>query len=214
MVHHHLPTLLAALDLPLPTTHTHSHSRIKPHKSGLLGVELGSGVGLVGLALARTGLFSAVHLTDLPCQVPQTQANIDLNYRHCEQHPPRGTVTDTAAGGVKVTAEGLDWLSAASVATFQQYLTTTHATAGDPTSRPLIDVLIAADVLYSPELAEGFFNVVRALSTPLHTVLLLAQKIRGEQGRMLIDVSAIPGLSVSKLLEVCDVVVYKIVVVQ
>jgi hypothetical protein len=77
-----------------------------------------------------------------------------------------------------------------------------------------IALITAAYLLYSQILADAFFALVRTLATPGFTVVLLAQKIRGENGKTRIDVNAIPGFNVSLLLQECDVLIYKAEVVD
>jgi hypothetical protein len=199
VVFHLLPSLLPTLLTPQQLK--------RQGQRGLVAVELGAGVGLTGLQLARLGLFSRVFLTDLAAQVPLTQQNIALNAPHC--HVATSSDADSRSEGsedegvaVAVTAVELDWLSADSLESFrQQHLR----------GRP-VDLITAADVLYSPSLAAALFAVLRALATPGHTVVLLAQKLRGEQGAAGVDVAAEPGLRVWKLREACGVLVYKIMV--
>lgn len=178
VVSRHLPALLSALN---------------PISSGRrLAVELGAGVGLVGMQLALTGQYSTVLLTDLPCQVPQTRENIFLN-EHLWTPREGDTVT--------VKAAELDWRSEESVALFRS-----HQLAGRP-----VDLITAADVLYSSELAAAFFAVVKLLATPRHTTVLLAQKVRGEEAS--VDVSTVPGFRATQLLDQCGVLVFELVVV-
>ena len=155
--------------------------------TSLIALDLGAGVGLTGLQLARMDLFSNVYLTDLSTQVPQTQRNIDLN-----------------GLAEKATATELDWLNESSIAAFLEQ----HICGRK------IALITAADVLYSQILADAFFALVRTLATPGFTVVLLAQKIRGENGKTRIDVNAIPGFNVSLLLQECDVLIYKAEVVD
>ncbi|KAK9829400.1 hypothetical protein WJX72_005603 [[Myrmecia] bisecta] len=61
--------------------------------SDVRAVDLGSGTGVVGIALALAG--ADVVLTDLPHVTPLTQRNVDAN---CRQHRCRAQVVDYAWG--------------------------------------------------------------------------------------------------------------------
>lgn len=96
-------------------------------------LELGSGTGLVGLAMA--GLGADVHLTDLSSICPNLARNVQANSRTISQN-----------SGSAHTAT-LDWSCPALYESFEDSANTDVATSV-PDKFPLI---LAADSLYSPD---------------------------------------------------------------
>ena len=114
-------------------------------------VELGSGTGVAGLAAAAAGA-SSVLLTDLPPAVPALAATATRNAHVLE--------------GCHVAAAPLAWADASEVA---------HALA--PSG---CDLILAADVLYSPDAAEqeALRGAMLALAAPRGALVLHAYEER------------------------------------
>ncbi|KAH9863665.1 hypothetical protein J1614_009597 [Plenodomus biglobosus] len=103
------------------------------HNRKLRVLELGSGTGLVGLAMA--GLGADVHLTDLCSICPNLARNVQANYQTISQN-----------SGSAHTAT-LDWSFPALYEPFEDS-TNTDVVTSVPDKFPLI---LAADSLYSPD---------------------------------------------------------------
>ena len=108
-------------------------------------VELGSGVGLVGISVAMLGVAESVTLTDLRYSLPLCEANIGRNrpaiddaYMHARAE--RKSTVQTEA---EVTAEELDWF--------------------EPPTEPAWDVVLAADTVWLEELVAPFVETLAAL---------------------------------------------------
>ncbi|GLC41569.1 hypothetical protein PLESTB_000701000 [Pleodorina starrii] len=125
-------------------------------------VDLGTGSGVVGIALALAG--ARVFLTDLPHVVPLAAANVAAN---CDPRVTRTVVCAYRWG--EDSAEGGGGGGAA---------------ASAPASSPLAgiepDVITAADVLYHEELLAPLMAALARLSAP-HTVSYVSYRVR--QGR-------------------------------
>jgi predicted nicotinamide N-methyase len=143
-------------------------------------LELGSGCGVAGIWLSsyqsqsmlsqrisgnetnadevlqpgQNGVCS-VYLTDMKSQLPLLSHNVTLN-----QPQVNSTV-------VQMHCSELDWGSEEHIATFSETL------KGAP-----LRLIIAGDVFYDRAAAKMFVNVVRRLSTPGVTKILVAQKLR------------------------------------
>jgi predicted nicotinamide N-methyase len=147
-----------------------------------LAVELGAGCGLAGIALT-TESFERVVLTDKECNLPYMNSNIILN--NCESI---------------ATAETLDWSSRSDIDWFQ-------ASNGG-----LVDLILAADVLYDLEAAIYLFDVIRQLATCDHTNIILGQKIRpvGPDCKRF-DISTLADFKADIILVEANVIIWKIV---
>jgi predicted nicotinamide N-methyase len=160
-------------------------SIIQPHldslfakKQNLIAVELGAGCSLLGIALAKylqritpsttnsEAPPSHVSCTDLASQVPLIRENIALNHLD-PQH---------------VSASELDWSSSSNLLSFLASLPPVSSISCTSSSlaeiSPVIDVILAADVLYQSDMTTHFFQTLSSLTKPQHTLIFLAQKIR------------------------------------
>jgi predicted nicotinamide N-methyase len=143
-------------------------------------LELGSGCGVAGIWLSsylsqsmlsrrisgnetnadevlqpgQNGVCS-VYLTDMKSQLPLLSHNVTLN---------QSQVDSTV---VQMQCSELDWGSEEHIATFSETL------KGAP-----LRLIIAGDVFYDRAAAKMFVYVVRRLSTPGVTKILVAQKLR------------------------------------
>lgn len=151
-------------------------------RGGVLAVELGAGCGLVGISLGK-GYFERVVLTDKRSQRPYMRDNIALN--ECQGN---------------VTEDYLDWSSAPDIERF------TKETA------EVIDLIVAADVLYDLEAAEYLFAALDQLATSNKTCILLAQKLRpvAIPERKGFDVTALEKFTAENILEEANVIIWKI----
>lgn len=74
---------------------------------------------------------------------------------------------------------------------------------------PVVDLIVAADVLYDQTAISGLFRTLRYFATPRHTEILIAQKKRS--AATLVDISVIPGFSSELVHEECNVLILKLV---
>eukprot|EP01043_Picozoa_sp_COSAG02_P063188 COSAG02_NODE_8893_length_2406_cov_1.256610_2_plen_297_part_00 len=135
-----------------PSAHTLiAHLAARDDLAGKRVVELGCGVGLVGVAVAALGARTV--LTDRDAHVlSQAAANIDLNQTALDK-----------TGGSAVTFR-LDWRDDAAL----QQLTHLHGP---------FDMIVASDVLYSASMFPSLLQTIDTLSTvapQLTTTTLLA----------------------------------------
>jgi len=176
-------------------------------------LELGAGVGVVGLYVAKAARRrSLVVLTDIQRQMAYLNTNIALN-----SHPGL-----TQARCVSMV---LDWnsipddLNGAAGNTpcsYRDEIVTLHRETVDPSARssvcqssyPVIDLIVAADVLYDQTATDGLFRTLRCFATAGRTDILIAQKIRGAD--TLVDISAVPGFISELVHEECNVLVFKL----
>jgi len=117
-------------------------------------VEVGAGVGLVGLAAAARGAH--VLLTDMAGALPLTELNAGAN------------VDLVRRGRGSVAVRPLEWGNAAELAALQAELR--HQPP---------DVLLASDVVYDNDLFAPLVGVLAALAGPQTTVLLAARERHG-----------------------------------
>ncbi|EFJ48471.1 hypothetical protein VOLCADRAFT_104649 [Volvox carteri f. nagariensis] len=133
-------------------------------------VDLGTGSGVVGIALALAG--AQVYLTDLPHVVPLAAANVAVN---CDPRVHRACVCsyrwgdDPAVASMESQAIGAtgipdDGLRAA-------------APAPSPLAGVEPDLITAADVLYHEDLLQPLMTALQRLSAP-HTVSYVSYRVR------------------------------------
>uniref|UniRef100_A0A8C0JAY4 Protein FAM86A n=1 Tax=Chelonoidis abingdonii TaxID=106734 RepID=A0A8C0JAY4_CHEAB len=106
-------------------------------------LELGSGIGLTGIAICKTCNPKAYVFSDYHhCVLEQLRENIHLN----------GFVLETEVmdlQGPKITVAELDW----------------HCVTKEQLSELQVDVVIAADVVYDPQITLSLIGVLQQLST-------------------------------------------------
>lgn len=149
----------------------------------MIGVELGAGCALTGIQMAKCGLFSTVYCTDLSSQVPLTKENVLLNEVNSI-----------------VSVQELDWCNEESVETFEASL---HPTK-------LVDVIFAADVLYQPDIFADLMMVIRTLSHSRHTVVFIAQKLRGVSPKPSVDVTLLEDFETELIVTASNVLIWKL----
>jgi predicted nicotinamide N-methyase len=124
------------------------------HKvKGKHALELGSGMGLGGLALAMLGCN--VVLTDLPSVLPRLQRNYEMNLSKSALTASRSALVGNV-GHIEVKA--LDW--------------------SQPEQREAFadtkwDYILAADCIYHEHIIEGLLQTCLRLCTPKTTVLIV-----------------------------------------
>eukprot|EP00878_Enallax_costatus_P032501 GHUV01035721.1.p1 GENE.GHUV01035721.1~~GHUV01035721.1.p1 ORF type:complete len:211 (+),score=81.52 GHUV01035721.1:466-1098(+) len=177
-----------------------------PAPAGQRCVELGAGMGLVGLVLARLG--AAVYLTDKPSMTVHARVNAAKNKLLAASCPvavdtnnsrpsSNGMLAAQAAGTAAVA--GLDWEDLESV---------TNAAAAITSQGP-IDLIVATDCIYSDPNGTvpsscGFVAAVRALAMPGHTRVLTSFEARSDDLRQALlsaaaDVDGDGGCEVQRL---------------
>ena len=137
-----------------------------------------------GLAgIAVSKFFERVVITDKACNVPFMRCNISINC--CEDI---------------VRPAALDWASASDIAAFTE------------TNADSIDLIIAADVLYDIPAANLLFSLLKIMSAPEKTCILLGQKLRplGDHTSRF-DITALPDFDAERIVEEAHVIIWKIV---
>lgn len=122
-------------------------------------LELGSGTGLVGLAMASLG--ADVVLTDLPSIYPNLARNIGDNYNLVHQNG--GSVR----GGV------LDWTNPTVCEVFSDH--TADLSEGGDLLGTKFPVILAADSLYSPEHPRWLVDTIGAWLSNAHNAKVIVE---------------------------------------
>lgn len=160
-----------------------------------VAVELGAGCGLVSIWLAKRNKFNRVIATDMDNQLPLILRNIERNSLQSV-----------------CSSKELNWsLSVGNLESsqFSFKLQREHFGMHDDEH---LDMIIAADVMYSKSLAEDLITVLKALAVPNVTVIYLAQKLRNADRKDSYDIASTPGLRCESVWEEADVVIWKIFV--
>ncbi|KAG1675873.1 hypothetical protein FOA52_001530 [Chlamydomonas sp. UWO 241] len=139
--------------------------------AGVRVVDLGTGTGLVGVAMCVAG--ARVVLTDMPHVLPFAVANSDAN---CEAHG--------VAAAARPAAVAHAWGDAGSAA----LLLLPHG-GGRP------DVITAADVLYEPAHHAALLDTLDALCAP-HTLVFIAWKKRSAAEGVFVGLAEARGYTV------------------
>ena len=147
-------------------------------------LELGAGCSLVGIALATLPSARKVLVTDLAPQLPFMQKNIEIN--RC---------------GDLVVPSILDWSSGEQIS----------GLLGSISEE--IDLIVAADVLYDLAAAEALFHVLRKVSSPKKTRIIIGQKIRQNRHSTMFDVTSVPGFCAVEVMREANVIVWKLMLV-
>lgn len=147
---------------------------------GLGVVDLGTGTGLVGIALALAGAH--VRLTDLPHVLPLTAINAEAN-------------CGGGAAAARVQVLPYAWGEPASALALPPPPPPLGPGGGGGTV-PLPDVITAADVLYHEDLFGPLMAAIGQLSAP-HTVTYVAYKARlaGRGELAFVDVADAAGFA-------------------
>ena len=175
---------------------THLCNYLEAHQDALLAphgglararvLELGAGIGLVGLFLGALGCERVV-VTDLPEAVDMLRTNIDLN----------------SLGG-RVSAQALDW---GSPQDFADCLAAVRTGVDEPggESAPLPLLVVVADCVYWECLFQSLADTLAALCAAGHIVLMSHVK-RWKRDARFFKLCARAGLAVETLLETIEMV--------
>ena len=191
-----------------------------------IALELGAGCGLVSIWLSKQQYFCRVISTDMELQLPLINRNIKRNAVH-------GVCTCRALDWCHFSENGNDGCKVQlaerrcnleeGISSKKELLADTNSVAvEDLMHRQLqrkhlnvakneyLKMIIAGDVLYSLQLAEDFFSVVRALAEPNFTIILVAQKLRNLNLVETVDVTSIPGFSSEIVWQEANVTIWKL----
>eukprot|EP00026_Physarum_polycephalum_P005024 Phypoly_transcript_05050.p1 GENE.Phypoly_transcript_05050~~Phypoly_transcript_05050.p1 ORF type:complete len:324 (+),score=96.92 Phypoly_transcript_05050:1053-2024(+) len=146
---------------------------------GKRAIELGSGTGLGGIALAHLG--ANVTLTDFPSVLPILQINIDAN-----------TSRNSSLQGLLSVAP-LTWgedISSFTTPNNAPPLPSSSPSSSPPPSSPLsapnplpVDIILASDVLYSEEAHTPLLYTLAALSTPQTQIIFSYERRKKSNDR-------------------------------
>ena len=112
-------------------------------------LEVGAGLGLVGISCSKFPTFQQIIITDIPAAIPHLRASIELN--NC---------------GKSTSAVALDWLS------YEESDVYDYLGKGN---QP--DFIVAADVIWVLDLIEPLINCLSYYSGP-HTKVIIAHQTR------------------------------------
>lgn len=120
-------------------------------------IELGSGTGIVGIALSLQDCADQVYLTDLPCALDDLTSSLSLNMElHCSRE-----YWISSSSTTRTTVEPLCWGS-----------------AGDANAlTPPFDLILASDVIYFDHLFKPLIQTLLHLSDR-DSLILISYKIR------------------------------------
>ncbi|KDR67997.1 hypothetical protein GALMADRAFT_105366 [Galerina marginata CBS 339.88] len=127
-------------------------------------VELGSGTGLLSLALSP--LVKHYTATDIGPLVPLIQKNVTLNF-------PGWPRLSSGNKGANISVEELDWMAIEAATPSQR------VKIYDTEAQP-IDLLLIVDCIYHPSLIPPFLTTVDYLTTPDRTAVLVVSELRAE----------------------------------
>ena len=181
----------------------HDNNSCSAHE-GRVVIDLGSGTGVVGLAVARLGLARDVFLTDMEDVVPLLMKNAELNaaghFAVSGQGDKSAIVRDKEkAATVSVHAHPLDWRETGdgSACRFaisrelfhfnQRALGPVNGVSADWTGQRPFDriTIFASDCVYSPQEIDPFIGVLQSLVADMKLIpglvtfeLILTVKMR------------------------------------
>ena len=211
--------LFIADDAPLSST--------TPSKCNV-ALELGAGCGLVSIWLSKLRLFDRVIATDMTLQLPLIERNVklsdvqdncackSLDWSHFSMKQKNSFQQLTGAerdsykriGGDQDPSGRPQESSSCTDCTDAYYqLQCKHL---DMTKNERLKMIVAGDVLYSKELAEHFFSVLRALAEPNYTVILVAQKLRNLDSKDSFNVRNILGFDSVIVWQEAKVVIWRL----
>lgn len=137
-------------------------------------LELGSGTGLLGIALSP--LFRTYTVTDIAPLLPLVQKNIVLNVGREGAQP--------ASKGTNLSVEELDWATLSSLPPGRlrkRYCpipsVDTNSTSG---TDGIWDVVLLVDCIYHPSLLPPLVETIEAVSTPQRTWVFVVVELRQE----------------------------------
>ena len=155
-----------------------------PGTGSTVAIDLGSGTGVVGLAVARLGLANNVFLTDLDAVVPLLVKNAEMNadgrfsvFRHGSNDSDIARQLDTTETQVTVHAQALDWREASdgsvcrfaisrALSQFNQQASASVLVASEAQNAPSPFeriTVFAADCVYSPLEIDPLIGVLSSL---------------------------------------------------
>jgi hypothetical protein len=155
-----------------------------PGTGGSVAIDLGSGTGVVGLAVARLGLANNVFLTDLDAVVPLLVKNAEMNadgrfgvFGHGSTDSDIARQLGTAETPVSVHVQALDWREASdgsgcrfavtrALSQFNQQASASALVASEGQDAPCPFeriTVFAADCVYSPLEIEPLIGVLSGL---------------------------------------------------
>lgn len=153
------PACYAAVDALTWAQHAHDQGvdQVLPVVRGKTVLELGAGTGLASLVMAGTLQPAAVIVTDMAVALPRMQAIVSA---HGQLHGKES---------VPMQAQVLEWKAAARA--IEQHCQLLHlGSAAQPTALPeklqqllTAEIIVAADVTYSPDLVDALLNLLQAI---------------------------------------------------
>lgn len=191
-----------------------------------VALELGAGCGLVSIWLSKKQYFRRVIATDIELQLPLIDRNIKRNaaqescvcksldwnnylkdWKHDEGTQPtirREKLENQLFHDIELIRE-----TDAFDIEGPTYCQLQHEHLNIAKIERL-KVIIAGDVLYSPELAGAFFSVVRAFAQPNFTTILVAQKLRNLNQVETVDVRSFHGFRSEIVWQEANVTIWKL----
>ncbi|KAL4066089.1 hypothetical protein J3A83DRAFT_4433057 [Scleroderma citrinum] len=133
-------------------------------------LELGSGTGLLGVALAP--LFCSFTATDIAALLPLIRKNVTLNFdrENVSAKSPR----------INLSVEELDWLTLTSLTpgpSRKRYCPSPTVISED---NGVWDLVLAVDCIYHPSLIPPLVDTIGTVSTPGQTWVLVVVELRQE----------------------------------
>ncbi|KAG6329656.1 hypothetical protein ID866_9432 [Astraeus odoratus] len=135
-------------------------------------LELGSGTGLLGIALSP--LFRAYTATDITALLPLIRKNVSLNFEKIN--------TGSSSQIKSLFVEELDWLTLSSLPpgpSRTRYCPRPGATATTGTDDTW-DLVLVVDCVYHPSLLRPLVDTIESVSTPGRTWVFVVVELRQE----------------------------------